>query len=44
VLKGSTPAGAEIVGAAVAGTDAVLTPDALAFLAALHRRFEPTRL
>ena len=43
MLKGRAPAGIEVVGPAVPGTDEVLSPDALAFLAALHRRFEPTR-
>jgi malate synthase len=43
VLKGGAPAGIEIVGPAVPGSDEVLTPEALAFLAGLHRRFEPTR-
>ncbi|HTK45889.1 MAG TPA: malate synthase A, partial [Patescibacteria group bacterium] len=43
MLKGRAPAGVEVVGPAVPGTDAVLTPEALAFLAALHHRFEQTR-
>jgi malate synthase len=43
VQKGRAPAGVDLVGAAVPGVDDVLTPEALAFLAALHHRFEPTR-
>src|SRR2546422_11271865 len=43
VLKGRAPAEVEVVGPAVPGTDQVLTPDALAFLAALHHEFEPRR-
>jgi malate synthase len=43
VLKGRAPAGVEIVGAAVPGSDEVLTPEALAFLAGLHHRFEAAR-
>ena len=43
MLKGRAPAGVEVLGPAVPGADEVLTPDALAFLAALHHRFEPTR-
>jgi malate synthase len=43
VLKGRAPAGIEVLGPAVPGTDEVLTPEALAFLAALHHRFEPAR-
>ena len=35
--------GIEIVGAAVPGLDEVLTPEALAFVAGLHRAFNPTR-
>jgi len=40
---GGAPAGVEVVGPPVPGGDGVLTSQALAFLAALHRRFEPTR-
>jgi len=43
VLKGRAPAGVEVVGPAVPGSDEVLTPEALAFLAALHHEFEPRR-
>jgi malate synthase len=43
VLKGRAPAGVEVLGPAVPGADEVLTPEALAFLAALHREFAPTR-
>ena len=43
MLKGRAPAGVEVVGPVVPGADAVLTPEALAFLAALHHRFEPVR-
>jgi malate synthase len=43
VLKGRAPAGVEVVGPVVPGSDAVLTPEALAFLAALHHEFEPRR-
>jgi malate synthase len=43
VLKGRAPAGVEIDGPAVSGAEEVLTPEALAFLAALHHRFEPAR-
>jgi malate synthase len=43
VLTGRAPAGVEVVGPAVPGTDEVLTLEALAFLAALHRQFEPAR-
>ena len=43
MLKGRAPAGVEVLGATVPGTDQVLTPEALAFLAALHHRFEPRR-
>jgi malate synthase len=43
VLKGRAPAGVEVAGPAVAGADEVLTPEALAFLAALHHEFEPRR-
>jgi malate synthase len=39
----SASAGSAVVGPSVAGADAVLTPEALAFLAELHRRFEPRR-
>ena len=38
-----TPAGVQVTGAAVAGSDVILTPAALAFLADLHRRFDATR-
>src|SRR5262245_46520683 len=34
---------ARVVGAEVPGSDRVLTPDALDFLARLHREFEPRR-
>ena len=39
----STPAGVQITGAMSPGFDAILTPDALAFVARLHRAFEPRR-
>src|SRR5688572_4303379 len=35
--------GVEVVGPPVPGSERVLTPDALAFVADLHRRFNPTR-
>jgi len=35
--------GVDVVGPDVPGADRVLTPDALAFVADLHRRFNPTR-
>ena len=41
--KGRAPAGVEVVGPEVPGADEVLTPEALAFLAALHHRFEGVR-
>ncbi|HEY4227250.1 MAG TPA: hypothetical protein VGM49_02840, partial [Candidatus Limnocylindrales bacterium] len=37
------PRGISIVGTHVPGFDAVLTPDALAFVAHLHRTFQPAR-
>ena len=40
---GRAPTGVEVVGPLVPGADSVLTPDALGFLAALHREFQPTR-
>ena len=43
MVRGRAPAGVEVVGPAVPGTDEVLTPDALAFLGELHHRFESTR-
>ena len=43
MLKGRAPAGVEVLGPAVPGSAEVLTPDALAFLAALHHEFEPRR-
>ena len=43
MLKGRAPAGVEVTGPRVSGADEVLTPDALAFLAALHHRFEAVR-
>ena len=43
MLKGRAPAGVNVLGPAVPGADEILTPDALAFLAALHHRFEPAR-
>ena len=43
MLKGRAPAGVEVHGPVVPGTDEVLTPEALAFLAALHHEFEPGR-
>ena len=43
MLKGRAPAGVEVLGPAVAGAEAVLTAEALAFLSALHHRFEPAR-
>jgi malate synthase len=42
-LGGRLPAGVTIVGPRVDGFEAVLTPDALAFVAHLHRSFEPVR-
>ena len=41
--KGRAPAGVEVLGPAVAGGEAVLTAEALAFLSALQHRFEPAR-
>ncbi|HEX2883396.1 MAG TPA: malate synthase A [Candidatus Limnocylindria bacterium] len=38
-----SPAGVEIVGPSAGHADAVLTPEALGFVADLHRRFEPRR-
>ena len=35
--------GVEVIGPAVPGSERVLTPEALAFVADLHRRFNPTR-
>jgi malate synthase len=43
LLKGRAPAGVEVLGPQVPGTDTVLTPEALAFLSALHHQFEPAR-
>jgi malate synthase len=49
MLKGRAPAGVEVLGPSVRGADDVLTADnvltaeALAFLSALHHRFEPAR-
>jgi malate synthase len=43
VLKGRAPAAVEVLGPEVPGAEEVLTPDALAFLAGLHHRFEPAR-
>ena len=43
MLKGRAPAGVEVHGPAVPGADEILTPEALAFLAALHHEFEPRR-
>jgi malate synthase len=42
-MPGQQPA-AVVTGASVPGADRVLTPDALEFLARLHREFEPRRL
>jgi malate synthase len=42
-VTGDAPAGVEVVGPAVPGGDEVLTSEALAFLASLHRRFESAR-
>ncbi len=42
-MAGHLPSGVRIVGPAVAGSDEVLTPDALALVAALQRRFGPER-
>jgi malate synthase len=39
----STPAGLEVLGPIAEGYDGILSPDALAFLAELERRFGPTR-
>ena len=41
-MTGGVP-GVEVVGAPVPGLDRVLTPEALAFLADLQRRFGPER-
>jgi len=38
------PHGVAIVGPRVGGSEEILTPDALAFVAQLHRSFNPTRL
>ena len=35
--------GVQVIGHAVPGSDRVLTPEALGFVADLHRRFNPTR-
>jgi malate synthase len=43
VLKPHTDASGIEITASVASQDAMLTPEALAFLARLHRRFEPQR-
>jgi malate synthase len=40
----TTPAGVQIVGSISPAVTAVLTPDALAFVAALHRQFNPRRV
>ena len=37
------PAGVEVLGPLAEGYDEILSPDALAFLAELERRFGPTR-
>ena len=37
-------AGLELTGAIEAGFEEVLTPDALEFVAALHREFDPARV
>ncbi len=39
----SLPAGMQITGAIAPGFEQILTPDALAFVALLHRQFEPRR-
>jgi malate synthase len=41
--SGRLPAGVAIVGPRVEGSEQILTPDALAFVAHLHRSFEPVR-
>jgi malate synthase len=40
---GRLPAGVTIEGARVPGSETILTPDALEFVAGLHRSFEPVR-
>ena len=42
-MPGLLPMGVEIVGPGVPGAEAVLTPEALAIVAGLQRRFGPTR-
>ncbi len=42
-MAGLLPMGVEIVGPAVPGAEAILTPEALAVVAGLQRRFGPTR-
>ena len=42
-MTGGARAGVEVVGPAVPGADEVLTSEALAFVASLHRRFESSR-
>src|SRR4029079_7215023 len=42
-LRDGRPAGVTILGPRVDGSDSVLTPDALAFVAHLHRSFGPVR-
>ncbi|PYJ65331.1 MAG: malate synthase A, partial [Verrucomicrobia bacterium] len=37
------PQGVEITGAIATGYEEILTPDALSFIAKLHRAFEPRR-
>ncbi len=44
MASGATPPGVEITGSAVPGSERVLTPDALAFVADLQRRFGPLRV
>ena len=42
-VQDQLPRGVSIVGTRVPGSDEVLTPDALAFVAHLHRTFQPAR-
>ncbi len=43
LASGSRLGGVEVVGTSVPGADRILTPEALAFVADLHRRFDPQR-
>jgi len=42
-VQDQLPRGVSLVGTRVPGSDAILTPDALAFVAHLHRTFQPSR-